>query len=199
MIAHLRGQVIARSEGAVVVDVGGVGYLVHVPDLSAVPARGQPVDLHTSLQVREDAMELYGFPDREGQELFELLLTASGIGPKLALAALRTLSAQALRSAISAGDLAALSTVSGVGRKTAQRIVLELKDKLGAVGEVVDLTGGSGSATSPLAEVREALTALGYSAAEVHGAVTEIDTDGDPEISELVRRALQVLGSGRGT
>ena len=119
MIAHVRGRVSHRGTEFVVVDVGGVGYLVHVASLDRVPPRGEDVELHTSLQVREDSMTLYGFPDRADLELFDLLLTSSGVGPKLALAALRTHRADVLRTAIATGDVATLTAVPGIGKKSA--------------------------------------------------------------------------------
>lgn len=198
MIAHVRGQVSHRGSDLVVVDVGGVGYAVHVASLDRVPPRGEMVELHTSLQVREDSMTLYGFPDRTGLELFELLLTSSGVGPKLALAALRTHRADVLRAAIATGDLTTLTAVPGIGRKSAERLVLELRDRLGADGfdgpngVVVD---GATAMTSPLGEVREALGSLGYSAGEVQATLALLDPDGTT--SDLLRQALRHLGAAR--
>ena len=198
MIAHVRGRVAHRGTEFVVVDVAGVGYLVHVASLDRVPPRGEAVELHTSLQVREDSMTLYGFADRADLELFELLLTSSGVGPKLALAALRTHRADVLRTAIATGDVATLTSVPGIGKKSADRLVLELRDKVGA-GFGVDagvVDGGVTSATTPMGEVREALTSLGYSAGEVQAALSELDPDGTT--SDLLRRALRSLGAATG-
>lgn len=194
MIAHLRGRVAARSAGTVVVDVNGVGYLVNVAG-GTIPPRGEPVELHTSLQVREDSMTLYGFGERASLDLFELLLTSSGVGPKLALAALATHRPDALRRAIAEGDIDVLTLVPGIGKKVAQRLVLELRDKVGAVGEF-EVRGGDGAAApaSPVTEVREALLGLGYSAGEVQTAMAELDTSEDA--GEMLRRALRLLGSG---
>lgn len=191
MIAHLRGKVAARRIGAVVVDVGGVGYLVHVPDGASVPPRGATVELHTSLQVREDAMTLYGFPDAGARDLFEALLGASGVGPRLALAALSTHGPAALVRAIGDGDVEALRAIPGVGTKVAQRLVLELREKVGgaAGGELPgEVPAGA------LGEVREALVALGYSAAEARRATGGLDPDGDA--GALLRRALRALAEG---
>ena len=198
MIAHVRGRVSHRGTDLVVVDVGGVGYLVHVASLDSIPPRGQEVELHTSLQVREDSMTLYGFADRTGLELFDLLLTSSGVGPKIALAALRTHRAEVLRTAIATGDTATLTAVPGIGRKSADRLVLELRDRVG-VDFAVDEgpgTATAGGPTSPLAEVREALASLGYSAAEVQAAVAGLDPDGATQ--DLLRRALRSLGAATG-
>lgn len=194
MIAHLRGHVSHRGSDQVIVDVHGIGYLVHVASVDQVPPRGEPVELHTSLQVREDAMTLYGFADRAGLELFELLLTSSGVGPKIALAALRTHRPDVLRTAIATGDTATLTAVAGIGKKSADRMVLELKDKVGIGFEP---TAGApvavGGAITPLGEVREALVSLGYSAGEVQAALDSVDGDGDT--SDLLRQALRALGS----
>lgn len=194
MIAHVRGQVVHRDAGAVVIDVNGVGYLVNVASLDRIPPRGETVELHTSLQVREDSMTLYGFPDRSGLELFELLIGSSGVGPKLALAALRTHRADVLRAAIGGADIATLTTIPGIGKKVAERLVLELRDKVGGVpgDRDGDFTAPSGAPT-PLGETREALAALGYSAGEIQAALAGLDPDGDT--SDLLRRALRAIGA----
>ncbi len=202
MIAHLRGQVAHRAADHAVVDVHGVGYLVHVTPGEQIPPRGDPVELHTSLQVREDSMTLYGFTDRGSLTLFELLLTSSGVGPKLALAALGTHRPDVLRTAIAGADIATLTAIPGVGKKVAERLVLELKDKVGmpapavagdGTGELAAVAGGS-----VLAEVRDALLGLGYSAGEAQEALAQLgDQEGDAEAdaSELLRRALRHLSA----
>lgn len=197
MIAHLRGRVSHRDAASVVVDVGGVGYLVHVTAGDRVPPRGEPVELHTSLQVREESMTLYGFTERTSLRLFEQLLTSSGVGPKLALAALGTHRPEVLRHAIAGADIATLTAIPGVGKKVAERLVLELKDKIGAVA---DGSGGpSGVAASlpgdPLGDVRDALIGLGYSAGEVQAALADLGSVDTEETSELLRRALRSLGA----
>lgn len=191
MIAHLRGRVAARRAGSVVVDVGGVGYLVHLPGREHVPGRGEAIELHTSLQVREDSMTLYGFTDARALELFELLLSSSGVGPKLALAALGTHRPDALRQALADGDLATVTQVPGIGRKVAQRLLLELRDKLGGTDADLDVPG-SGAAASPLADVREALLGLGYLPGEIADVVADLDPAGSP--GDLLRTALKALG-----
>jgi holliday junction DNA helicase RuvA len=191
VIAHVRGRVVHRGSDHVVIDVQGVGYLVHVAGLDGVPARGETVELHTSLQVREDSMTLYGFPDRAGLDLFELLLTASGIGPKIALAALRTHRADVLRAALATADLTTITAVPGIGRKGAERLVLELRDKVGLDVDIAPAADGAPS--TPLGEVREALVGLGYSAGEVQAALGAIDGDGTTQ--DLLRQALRSLGA----
>lgn len=195
MIAHLRGRVTHRRADAVVIDVNGVGYLVHVASLDRIPPRGDELELMTSLQVREDSMTLYGFPDPAGLEVFELLLSSSGVGPKLALAALRTLRPDALRTAIATADTDTLATIPGIGKKVAQRLVLELRDKVGVELAGEDLVTRNG-AVSALAEAREALRALGYSVGEAQQALADLDHDAD--VSSLLREALRRLGTGVG-
>jgi len=195
MIALLRGQVVDRADGALVVDVQGVGYRVLVPTGAAVPAPGREVVLHTSLQVREDSMTLYGFLDRDALRLFELLLTSSGVGPKLALAALTTHPPALLESAIVAGDLTVLTAVPGIGRKVAERLVLELKDRIESVGMVS--SGGSLSVEDgSLTAVREALAGFGFTSAEIRGALQRLDVVDGEDSGTLLRRALRMLGRG---
>ncbi len=201
MIAMVRGRVVHRDATSVVVDVSGVGYLVHVADPMAVPPIGEEVVLHTSLQVREDSMTLYGFTDRAGLALFDLLLSASGVGPKLALACLATLPAANLRQAIAAGDVAMLTQVPGIGKKVAQRMVLELKDKVGASGEVdlealtangATVVGSVGGGTR--ASVTDALAGLGYGMPEIRAALDGLDVDVEAtDEAEVLRLALRSL------
>jgi holliday junction DNA helicase RuvA len=197
MIAHVRGRVAHRGSGTVVVDVAGVGYLVHVTGTSAIPARGEPVELHTSLQVREDSMTLYGFADRGALELFELLLSSSGVGPKLALAALGTHRPEVLRAAIAGGDLATLTTVPGVGKKVAERLVLELKDKVGGGFEVTgtgEVARAAAASDDHDRELRDALLGLGYTSGEVQEALAALHAAGATgDTADLLRLALREL------
>ena len=197
MIAHVRGEVAHRDAETVVVDVGGIGWRVYVADLAAVPPVGEPVVLHTSMQVREDAMDLYGFTDRDGLATFDLLIQANGVGPRLALAALRTHRPGVLRDAIALGDATTLTAVPGIGKKVAQRLILELGEKVTSVDR-----GGGGGATAATAtadatamgEAQEALTQLGYSAVEIRAALAGAPAEGSVE--DLVRHALR-HGGGR--
>lgn len=193
MIARLRGQLAALGTEGIVVDVGGVGYHVLVPAGAFTQRVGEQIVVHTHLAVREDALTLFGFSDVTALRLFERLLAVNGIGPKLALSALATLGANGLRDAILAEDTRLLVTVPGLGRKTAQRLILELGGSL-----TTDTAGPAEGAApppadDPRAEVRLALSSLGYEPAEITRALHAIVgvDDGDPQA--LLRRALQVL------
>lgn len=187
MISFVEGTLAERAGGRVVVAAGGIGYEVFVSatTLAALPATGRKARLLTHLHVRDDAMTLYGFAAPGERELFLLLLGVNGVGPKVALAILSVLSADALRRAILDGDADAITIVPGVGKKVAARVVIDLKDKLG--GEVELPVAG------PLAEVREALAGLGLSPQEVHRAMSGMEADGEP-VEELLRRALRRVG-----
>lgn len=192
MIARLRGQLVAVDVDAVIVDVGGVGYRVLVP-VGAFPQRlGDDVVVHTHLAVREDALTLFGFPDVAALRLFERLLGVNGIGPKLALSALATLGAGGLRDAILAEDAKTLVTVPGLGRKTAQRLILELGGNLASEAP----TGAAAApvpADDPRAEVRMALAALGYDPAEITRALQATGADASDDAEALLRTALRTL------
>jgi Holliday junction DNA helicase RuvA len=188
VISYVEGTLAEKGAGRVVLAAGGIGYDVQVgaQTLARLPAQGRPARLFTRLQVRDDAMVLYGFATQEERSLFDHLITVTGIGPKVAMAILSVLNPNALRRAIASGDLAALCTVPGVGRKVAARVVLDLKDRLGMGGDEV--------ATGPMAEVREALLALGLSAQEARDALAAIPPDGEPPVEELLRQALRTVG-----
>ncbi|QBI21466.1 Holliday junction branch migration protein RuvA [Egibacter rhizosphaerae] len=199
MIGLLTGRLAAASLGEVVLEVGGVGYRVHVPPGSLEGSVGETVTLHTHLSVREDSLTLYGFADPATRDLFETLLGVTGVGPKLALAAVGTMGADGLRRAVVGEDVAALTVVPGVGRKGAQRMILELRERLGP--EALEPAGvpgavaGEAVAADPRTEVREALASLGYAAAEVQRALDGLEGEEDGSPEELLRRALQRLGS----
>lgn len=202
MIGRLRGTVAERTSDHVVIDVGGVGYVVNVTASEQIPPAGSDIELHTSLQVREDAMTLYGFVDRGGRELFDLLLTSSGVGPKLAVAALGTLRPAVLRDAISAGDIDTLVAVPGIGKKVAERVILELRERVGRLpgGSVAPGEPSTAVAdTDAIHEAREALAELGYSAAEIARALASYEGDAaDATTEDLLRGALRHLGGQRG-
>lgn len=187
MIAFLEGQLVQKAGPRLVLDVHGVGYEVLVPVSTAakLPPVGSRARVHTRMHVRDDATTLYGFASTDERELFDLLVTVTGIGPKVALAFLSALTPDALRRAVAAGDVAALTVVPGVGKKVAQRVVLDLKDKLG--GDVVVVDG-------PLADVREALLSLGLSPVEASEAMIGLPPNGGRPVEDLLREALQHVG-----
>ncbi len=190
MIAMLRGRVVLFREDYIVLDVQGVGYKVFTP-ASAGLSLGQEVTLHTYLQVREDALALYGFPLLEQLELFELLISISGLGPKSALGALNCMDAAQIRRAVLAEDLAALTRIPGIGKKTAQRLVLELKDKLKPGAE--EIPAVLPSREGPAAEALEALVALGYTPAEAKSALSKglEESAGAEDLETLIKLALK--------
>jgi Holliday junction DNA helicase RuvA len=206
MIAHLDGTVAAVAPDGAVIDVGGVGLLVQCTPATLAGLRvGERAMVATSLVVREDSLTLYGFASDDERTTFELLQTATGVGPRLALAMLAVFSPDALRRAVAAEDLAALTTVPGIGRKGAQRIVLELAGRLGApVGELSAL--GNGAAAPAAArvapwrdQVQAGLVSLGWQAREADQAITiiepELAGDGaEVDVAAALRAALRVLG-----
>jgi Holliday junction DNA helicase RuvA len=192
MIGSVRGTVIERTmTGEVLVEVGGVGYRVNTP-LSAVTVLepGTNAFLFTHLHVRDDAMILYGFPTRDERDTFEGLIGATGVGPKLALAILSVHSPRQLRRCLAEDDLDGLTLVPGVGKRTAQRLLVELKARLEVPD--LDLSAVPGAVTTtPRAEVRDALVGLGYSSDEVRDVFGQLPDDGTVE--ELLRDALRLL------
>lgn len=189
MIGFVEGTLAERLADRVVVASGGIGYevLCSATTLEVLPAPGKQARLLTHLQVRDDALVLYGFATSSERELFALLLGVSGVGPKVALGILSGLTPDALRRAVLAGDPEAITVVPGVGKKVAARVVLDLKEKLGGDIEIPEANG-------PITEVREALTGMGLSAQEVRDAVAGLD-GADAPVEELLRTALQRVGS----
>jgi len=187
VISFLEGEVVERAGGRVVISVHGVGYEVQVPasTLAALPPVGRTARIHTRMVVRDDAMTLFGFGSADERELFDMLVTVNGVGPKVALSFLSVLTPDAFRRAVSSGDVAALTVVPGVGKKVAQRVVLDLKDRFG--GDVVILEG-------PLVDVREALLALGLSPQEASQAMAGLPSNGGHSSEDLLRDALQRMG-----
>ncbi len=196
MIGSLRGRVIDRpSAGEVIVEVHGVGYRVAVPTsvVAALVGRPDEVLLHVHTHVREDAIVLYGFLHADERRCFEALLGAHGVGPALALAILSALTPAALSAAVIEDDVDMLCQVPGVGKKTAARLVLELKSRLDLPD--LDPVSASAPASGARAEVRAALAELGYGPEEIKGAVDELPEDGS--VSDLVRAALRELARHR--
>jgi Holliday junction DNA helicase RuvA len=186
LIARLRGRPVANTPEGLVVDVGGVGYLVAATPSAVRAADGaDEVALHTYLHVREDALQLYGFAYAAERELFVQLLSVNGVGPKVALAIVSGSPAADLRRAIVLEDTARFQAIPGIGKKTAERIVLELKEKLGeGSAPLVSMTG-----TEPHLVAREALVELGYSVGEAEQALAKTDPELSPE--QRVREALK--------
>ncbi|MDQ6624429.1 MAG: Holliday junction branch migration protein RuvA [Verrucomicrobiota bacterium] len=204
MITFLAGKLAAALPTQATIDVNGVGYEVLIPlsSYDRLPLVGQPVHVLTHLHVREDAHILYGFMTAPERDLFRLLVNnVSGIGPKLALAVLSGMSVGNFKSAVVNGDVALLSKISGLGKKTAERIVLELKDKLGvaAAWEVASAAHAPSAEESQANEAVLALIALGYKQVDAHKAVRELQ-EKQPEIQsaeELVKHALKRIAAGR--
>ena len=196
MIAALRGNVLSIEPTAAVIEAGGVGYAVQATPATLAGLRvGQEAFVHTSLVVREDSMTLFGFADADEREVFDALQTVSGVGPKLALTILATLTPDQLRQAVANADIAALTRVSGVGKKGAQRLVLEIGAKLGP------RRGGALEAPSSNArsgDVVAALVGLGFSERDVENALSQVEkATPEAEVPELLRASLKILGAGR--
>lgn len=202
MIASVRGTVQAVRLDAAVVEVGGVGLLVQATPATLAGLRvGSPVQLATSMVVREDSLTLFGFADSDEREVFEVLQTVSGVGPRLALAMLAVHTPDTLRRAVGAEDLAALKRVPGIGHKGAQRIVLELGDRLG-----ISVAPAAGGAAVPdgdrRGQVVEALVGLGWNVKAADDAVAGVLGDGagpvgPDDVAGVLRAALRALGGGR--
>ena len=187
MIGRLRGVLVATRESGIVIDVGGVGYEVAMTtrDLAALPGISEEIVVHTHTHVREDEITLYGFASESDRELFRVLLTASGVGPKVAMAMLASMRAEEIVRAITSEDHDALTIAPGVGKRGAQKIVLELGPKL--AGRETDVVG-----SASMGGVRQALEGLGYTTAEINAVIGDLDP-GEP-IEAQVKAALQRLG-----
>lgn len=187
MIASLKGTVESLYSDAVVINVGGVGFHVFVPasTLGAIGSTGGEVKLHTYLNVREDNLSLFGFLNPADLGLFHTLINISGLGPKLALAMLGAMDAEKLAAAIATGNLAMLTSVSGIGKKMAERIILELKDKVSS-----GMLSISPAASRDNAEALAALVSLGYSTTEANEAVASLPVDSDADLEDKIRLAL---------
>ncbi len=205
MIAHLDGTVTSVAPEGAVIDVGGVGLLVQcAPGTLAGLRAGERARVSTSLVVREDALTLYGFGSEDERNTFELLQTASGIGPRLALAMLATLGPDGLRKAVATEDVVALTAVPGIGRKGAQRFVLELAGRLGSPGEAGSSADGAAWLASAMVgrtwrdQVRAGLVSLGWQARDADAAIAaiepEVKPDGAADVAGALRAALRVLG-----
>jgi Holliday junction DNA helicase RuvA len=193
MIASLNGKVETLNSDAAIINVGGVGFRVYMPTsaLSTLGKPGDTVKVYTHMHVREDNIALYGFPTSEELWLFETLLGVTGLGPKLSLAMLSALNPDQITMAIATGSVEMLDMIPGIGKKVASRIILELKDKIGAGWVITPAT----QMTKENTEVLAALTTLGYSAAEAVKAVAALPADPKLKLEDKVTLALQYLGS----
>lgn len=189
MIGRLRGTIVRLGAASLVIEVGGVGYEVAVPvrTLVDLPGVGEDAVLHTHLHVREDQLALYGFAAADDRDLFRLLLGISGVGPKVALAILSTMDADELRGVVATEDAAALTAVPGIGKRSAQKLLLELRPKL-------ELPDGELDPSGARSEVRAALEGLGYQPDEIGGALRDLPDD--LPVEDLLKRSLQTLGRG---
>jgi len=192
MIRTLRGRLAALESDGAVVEVGGIGILARVSTSTAtrLPSAGEPVALLTHLVVREEALDLYGFLDAAERDLFEAFIGISGVGPRLALAICGVSRPDELRLAIARGDSRVLQSAPGVGKRTAERVVLELKDRVGQVAATSEAEGGASPAAAVMA-ARDGLMGLGFSAEEADEALSGAPVEGESE--ELVRYGLDAL------
>lgn len=193
MIGSLRGQVLERDlAGTILLEVSGVGYVVHVAQRALAELEpGSTAFLHVHHHIREADQQLYGFLARDERVTFQTLIAAHGVGPALGMAILSTHPPAALVDIVASQDVAALTLVPGVGKKTAERLLVELKSRL----SVPVLDGASGGGSSALADVREALIGLGYGDAEIRDTLRDLPTSSDP--AALLRDALQALAARR--
>ncbi len=202
MFAYIRGELAERNADHIVIDVGGIGYLVYTPGmaLEQMPSVGAEVKVYTYFQVKEDAVTLYGFLRKDDLDIFKMLIGINGIGPKGALAILSAVSADDLRFAILSGDVKAICKAPGIGQKIAQRVILELKDKL-SLEDAMEMKLSHGQDLSAeaavLGQVRDdavlALTALGYSQSESLHAVREVEVTEGMDVEDVLRGALKHL------
>ncbi|NLJ41212.1 MAG: Holliday junction branch migration protein RuvA [Clostridiales bacterium] len=195
MFAYIQGILKEVQPQKVVIETGGIGYEIKIPEslVPKLPERGRTVKLHTYFNVREDAQELYGFFDREEKSIFEKLITVTGIGPRVAMAILSSLAPAQIALAIVTGDIKALCTAPGVGKKTAQRLILELKEKIDKETLIGSAYQGSNfELLNQKNEVIEALVALGYQSLEAQRALDAIEGK-DQDVSELIKASLKLM------
>lgn len=192
MIGSLRGRLTRKAPPALIVDVNGVGYELEAPmsTFYRLPELGSEVELHTHLVVREDAHLLYGFATEDERRLFRDLLRVTGIGPKIGLALLSGIDVDTFMRCVEAQDVAALTRIPGVGRKTAERLLVEMRDRIRALGQLTPESPRIGVLAGARAEAYAALVALGYKPVEVNRLLQSVDQEG-AATEELIRRALQ--------
>ncbi len=202
MIQYIRGELASVESDRVVVDVGGVGYGIFMSPTAfgLLPPPGEEVKIYTYLNVKEDALQLYGFLTRDDLEIFRLLIQVNGVGPKGALGILSELSANDLRFAVLSEDAKAIAGAPGIGKKTAEKIILELKDKLNIEDTLADASGAEGTLYADssaeqgiVSDAVEALVSLGYGNTEALKAVQSVNITEDMSANELLKQALKAL------
>ncbi len=199
MIGYLRGTLALIRENEIIVDVQGVGYRLAISalTLSALPKPGSQIQLFTHMQVREDAIALYGFLEQDDLDMFELLIGVSGVGPKAALGILSLMSANDLKFALLSADVKSISKAQGIGQKTAQRVVMELKDKVSLEEAFTQRSAIAGAEpaenSQAVSDAVQGLTALGYSAAESMKAVKSVENGESLDAQQLLKAALKKL------
>ena len=193
MIAYLNGTVEDTGDGSLVLDVGGIGYLISISsrDEMALPPKGERLKIHTYMNVREDAVQLFGFLSGEDLAMFRLLISVSGIGPKVALGILSALTADDIRFAVLADDVKTLGKAPGIGNKTARKMILELKDKINFEEAVERKLDGGQMAVSAREEAVQALVALGYSGSDAMRAVRAVEITEDMDTEKILKLALR--------
>jgi len=197
MIAHLKGELSAIFDDRIIIEVSGIGYNVLMPasSISTLPGIGNIVKIHTYLSVREDAMWLYGFTTREDLELYKLLITVNGVGPKAALQLMSFMDGNDLKFAILSSDSKSISKAPGVGPKTAQRIIIDLKDKIDLLNtfenKIVASKVQSPKLSDSKTEAVDALVALGYSQKDAYAAVCSVDLEDDSPVEDILKSALR--------
>lgn len=198
MIAYIKGELASVLEDKIVVDVGGIGYGIFMPGQSMgnLPAMGQEVKIHTYLNVKEDAMQLFGFLTKDDLEMFKLVIGVNGIGPKGGLGILSALSADDLRFAVLSNDIKAISKAPGIGKKTAEKLILELRDKISMEDALESSLANAGETYTPpnqevTGEAVQALVALGYGSTEALKAVRKVPVTDEMEVEEVLRQALK--------
>lgn len=203
MISYIRGELAAVEEDRIIVDVGGVGYGIFMPgeSITRLPAVGSEIKVHTYLNVREDAMQLFGFLTRDDLKVFRLVIGVSGIGPKGGLSILSCLTPDDLRFAVMAGDAKAISKAPGIGKKTAEKLIIELKDKLSIedtlthIADEEDVIPAAGGTSEVQAEAVQALVALGYGSSEAVKAVQKAAPSPDDSVETVLKAALKQMMS----
>ena len=200
MIGYLEGEVIYTENGKTILEINGLGYELELAGFNKQPRVGEEIEVYTYTYVREDALKLFAFPERMGKDLFEILITVNGIGPSAGLNIINTMPADRFVSAIMQKNEVVLKEISGIGPKTAQRLILELQSKLedfAYLQNINDANAGTNNIDEDRQDVVDALTALGYKISEINKALREIEFNDQQNVSEKIRLVLSHLGKER--